>query len=218
MLLVIADPDPSFRAQLRAAIGEAHGVSAVIEAGTLQDLMRAVPEAGAGYLILSHELPGFRRGAVESLRRRAPSLGMIVLGDDNPDMLRAVLGEGAWGYVRRSDALEQCATALGTLRHGGVHIPPLLGLRKKHERLPSSAGPLPPGFFREEVERNLTPRQREILAMIRDGKGNADIARTLGVTVGTVKIHVTAIFKILGVRNRVQARVAAEYLALSKPL
>ena len=56
---------------------------------------------------------------------------------------------------------------------------------------------------------NLTPRQREVLAHLRAGKSNKQIAHELGLTEGTVKVHVTAILRLLGVRNRTQAALTA---------
>ena len=58
----------------------------------------------------------------------------------------------------------------------------------------------------------LTPRQREVLEGLRDGKSNKQIAQELGLTEGTVKVHVTAILRQLGVRNRTQAAITANGL------
>ena len=58
------------------------------------------------------------------------------------------------------------------------------------------------------LENLLTQRQREVLERLRQGKSNKQIAHELGLSEGTVKIHMTAIFKSLGVRNRTQAAMA----------
>lgn len=60
----------------------------------------------------------------------------------------------------------------------------------------------------------LTGRQKHVLGMLAQGKSNAQIGRALNLTVGTVKIHVTAIFKTLGVKNRTQAAIVAAQLGL----
>ena len=60
----------------------------------------------------------------------------------------------------------------------------------------------------------LTPRQREILALVASGLSSPDVAAQLGITPGTVKTHLTAIYKAIGVRNRVQAtRYYLDHLA-----
>lgn len=72
-------------------------------------------------------------------------------------------------------------------------------------------GTLPASMVAQATAASITPRQREILTMIRDGYNNEEIARALNLTVGTVKIHITAIFKALGVKNRTQAMMMAPY-------
>jgi DNA-binding CsgD family transcriptional regulator len=60
----------------------------------------------------------------------------------------------------------------------------------------------------------LTPRQREILALVASGLSSPDVARELGITAGTVKTHLTTIYRVIGVRNRVQAaRYYLDHLA-----
>ena len=61
---------------------------------------------------------------------------------------------------------------------------------------------------------NLTQRQRDVLNCLREGKSNKQIAYELGLSEGTVKIHVTAIFKSLNVKNRTQAVISASRYAM----
>lgn len=77
-------------------------------------------------------------------------------------------------------------------------------------RVATSAGPVAPGELRPEGVGELSPRQREVLALLCDGLDNAAIAARLGLTVGTVKIHLTSVYKALGAGNRTQAKVAVE--------
>ncbi|HSW51126.1 MAG TPA: response regulator transcription factor, partial [Bryobacteraceae bacterium] len=63
----------------------------------------------------------------------------------------------------------------------------------------------------------LTPRQREVLTLLGQGKSNKEIARVLQLAEGTVKLHVTAILKALNVNNRTRAVVAASQLGLTTP-
>ena len=60
----------------------------------------------------------------------------------------------------------------------------------------------------------LTPRQRDVLAMLRQGKSNKEIARDLDLAEITVKLHVTAILRALGVENRTQAAIVAAKIGL----
>lgn len=67
----------------------------------------------------------------------------------------------------------------------------------------------PPGDDGEQLKQVLTPRQRDVLAMLRQGKSNKEIARDLDLAEITVKLHVTAILRALGVENRTQAAILA---------
>jgi DNA-binding NarL/FixJ family response regulator len=76
------------------------------------------------------------------------------------------------------------------------------------------ASPEPPERYREPEDRHrgsrrLSPRQREVLTALCAGKPNKQIAHELGLSEGTVKIHMTAVFKSFGVRNRTQAVIVA---------
>lgn len=213
MYLLIADSNKTTRSRLREIVSRWPWVSDVSEAESEATLGDVEPD----FLILDADLPGIGPGGIAGLRRDWPHMAVIVIGPDDPDRLRTLLAEGASGYLRRSEAEQSLRAAVLTVQAGGVHIPPLAALRPVEETLMTSAGPVPAGFFRENAVQYLTRRQCEVLAMIRDDWSNTDIAEVLGVTVGTVKIHITAIFKALGVRNRVQARIAAERIELPDP-
>lgn len=213
MLFLIADSNKYFRTRLREIVSKWGWVTGVAEA----DSFSAVEQVQADCIVLDAGLPDLNPGDIAAFRQAWPGVVVIVIGPDDPEVLRSVLGEGAVGYLRRSEAEQSLRAAVLTVRSGGIHIPPLAGLRPVMETLMTSAGPVPAGFFRENAVQYLTRRQCEVLAMIRDDWTNTEIAEALGVTIGTVKIHITAIFKALGVRNRVQAKVAAERLDLPAP-
>ena len=67
--------------------------------------------------------------------------------------------------------------------------------------------------YRQREQRRLTPRQDEVLSLLRRGLSNKEIARTLNVAESTVKFHCIAIFRQLGVSNRTQAAIRAEEMA-----
>lgn len=75
---------------------------------------------------------------------------------------------------------------------------------------------LSPAQTAKEKARNLSPRQIDVLRLISQGKSNKQIAYELGLTEGTVKLHVTAILKILNVYNRTGAVVEATHLGVIK--
>ena len=103
-------------------------------------------------------------------------------------------------------------------RSGGVYIPPELLNRKLPDEFNEfrQAVELPEGKAVEENIKSLTPRQIDVLRCISQGMSNKQIAYALGLTEGTVKLHVTAILKILNVYNRTGAVVEASRLGLIK--
>ncbi|MFM2044125.1 MAG: hypothetical protein RLY86_2701 [Pseudomonadota bacterium] len=213
MRLLLADTDAAFRGRLRPLLKRVSGLRHCDEFDDFDALAADKPSSGeATILILSESLAGLPRGGVAQLAQAQPDRPVVVIGPDEPERLRAVFREGARGFVRRTQVVDELPQAIATVMDGGIYIPPLLGMRPSAEPLMTQAGPIPVGFFREDGAQQLTPRQREVLSMIRSDWDNKEIADALGVTIGTVKIHITAIFKALGVRNRTQARVAAECL------
>jgi len=117
---------------------------------------------------------------------------------DLPDV-RAALALGALGYVAKSANASTLAAAIRLVLSGEVYVPPFMAQAAAEAHTTPGAADA------------LTARQQAVLALIRDGVSNKEIAYRLGVTEGTVKAHLTAIFRLLGVTNRSEAaRVARD--------
>lgn len=83
---------------------------------------------------------------------------------------------------------------------------PTCGQPLAHDQMLNTAlGSVPATALRPQGSVQVTPRQRQILALMKAGLSNREIGQRLDITEGTVKIQITAIFKTLGVRNRTQA-------------
>ncbi|MDG5493476.1 response regulator transcription factor [Niveispirillum sp. BGYR6] len=216
MRILLIDHEAGFCQRVRQIARRAGVTDRVDE---VADLAEARALAGlqpdAHVVVLSMTMVS--RGAIRDFVAVCPALPLIAVGGNDPERMRAALGEGARAYVRRTDVDAELANALQVVADGGIFVPPVVAMRPGGEPLMTVAGPVPAGFFREDAGKQLTPRQREILVMIRQGRSNIEIAEALDLTVGTVKIHITAIFKALGVRNRTQAMVAADWLNLNPP-
>jgi DNA-binding NarL/FixJ family response regulator len=112
---------------------------------------------------------------------------------------------------------------LGALRlvfAGGIYVPRQALAAGGHETLaqPASVQPdataVPP---RMAADLGLTPRQADVLALLLQGKPNKLISRELNLSEGTVKVHLAAVFKALGVSSRTQVVIAASRLGLRLP-
>lgn len=142
---------------------------------------------------LAHPLEGFRR-----LRARRPLLAMLLVsGDEDAQLARMALHEGAAGFVLKSSDTSVLANALRLVLDGGCYVPPNL----------VRAGALSTGPLE-----TMTPRQRDVLRQLINGKSNKEIARSLGMSEPTVKAHLVNIFRTLGARNRSQAVLAGSRL------
>jgi two-component system nitrate/nitrite response regulator NarL len=122
---------------------------------------------------------------------------MVVSSSEAPADVRAALALGALGYVAKTANASTLAAAIRMVLSGEVYVPPFMARANDGEPAPAAAGAL-------------TARQQAVLALIRQGASNKEIADELGVTEGTVKVHLTTIYRVLGVANRAEARRQAE--------
>lgn len=139
--------------------------------------------------------------ALTRLQREHPDLPVVVMsGEDEAGLVREALQRGALGYVPKSSRPDVILHALRLVLSGGTYVPrEIMGGDGG-----SPAGPGPAGL----ASLGLTPRQAEVLPLLLAGKSNKQICRELGMAEGTVKSHIAAIFKALGVTTRMQALVA----------
>jgi two-component system, NarL family, nitrate/nitrite response regulator NarL len=135
------------------------------------------------------------------LSTAAPEIPILVTADcDDPESARAILRGGARGFLPTSLGLKVLMGALERVRTGGTYVPLALT-----EPSPARAG----DRAQHTPWRELTRRQRDVLALISEGKSNKLIADALTMTESTVKAHVKQIIKRLHVANRTQAALLA---------
>ena len=172
----------------------------VLEAGTGHEALGLIARhPDLDLVLLDIKLPdidGF--AAMQRFLDAQPTLPMIVLSasEDLEDMTTALDG-GAMGYIPKSTSATVMLSAIKLVLSGGVYVPPEM---LRNHMLRTSNGDANP----------LTDRQREVLDLLCQGKSNKAIGKVLGLSVPTVKTHVSAIFKALKVKNRAQALVAAK--------
>ncbi len=154
-------------------------------------------------ILLDLMLPGTSGMALLGvLRKRYPTIPVVILSalDDTETVMRG-LRQGASGFVPKSSSTEAMMEALREVLAGEVYLPP---------RLREAAARTGGGRSKSVADRyGLTPGQMRVLELLTEGKTNRQIAELLSVTEGTVKIHVSAIFKAMNVSNRSQALLLA---------
>jgi DNA-binding NarL/FixJ family response regulator len=205
MRVLIADDHPMVRDALARTVRELDVHADVREMGDLRTLMEVARETPADLALVDLNMPGMDGLAgLRRLREAEPTLPVVVAsGQEDVATIRAVLAAGAMGFIPKSERPEVLLGALRLVRAGGVYVPPRL-LDAVHAAPPSSAA----------KAGALTPRQLDVLRCLLRGEPNKLIARELGLTEGTVKIHIAAILRVLEARNRTEAVVRARELGL----
>ena len=220
--LLVVDDHPLFREALASAVRLAFPGAGVDEADTLAQAACRLAQAPAVDLVLLdlalQGVSGF--DGLVALRARFPRVPILVVsGLEDPRLMREAIGYGAAGFVPKAVDRAALTRAIGAVMRGELVLPP----DGTHASLPapsrtrgSEAASNPPIASRlaapgpgtktplaERVAR-LTPQQRRVLAMIRQGRLNKQIAHALGVGGSTVKAHVSEILRKLEVISRTQ--------------
>ena len=209
MRVLIADDHPLVRDALARTVRELDAHADVQQAGDFEALLRLALAAPADLALLDLNMPGMNGSAgLRRLRDRLPTLPVVVAsGQDDAATIRAVLAAGAAGFIPKSERTEVLLNALRLVLAGGVYVPP--------RGLEDAAVVEPAALAAAAV---LTPRQRDVLRALSRGQPNKLIARELGLTEGTVKIHIAAILRALQARNRTEAVVRAREIGLDSGL
>jgi DNA-binding NarL/FixJ family response regulator len=214
MKILIGDPHELFRAGLRLLLEPLREGMSFGEAGTFDGLVDQCRDGERHDLILMDlRLPGWPGfEGLRAVRALQPDTPLVVVSaSEAVGDMRQVLEQGARGFIPKSSNSTVLRGALDIVLSGGVYVPPMA-----FRASPEPPGREPEGEHHREPEgeprgsRGLSKRQREVLAALCTGKPNKLIAHELGLSEGTVKIHVTAIFQSFGVRNRTQAVIAAQ--------
>ena len=207
MKILIVDDHALFREGLRYVLNELDENVIIIEAPSFDQAMHHVTEnPDLDLVLLDLNIPGKDGFAtLDTLSKKYPALPVVILSasTQRSDIQRA-LDSGAVGYIPKDTTSKVVLTALRLVFSGGIYAPPDITQQKSTDEsmdIRNSAA--------------LTPRQIEVLALLAKGYSNKEIAQKINVTAATVKMHVTSIFRSLGVSNRTQAAMVAEKLGLN---
>jgi DNA-binding NarL/FixJ family response regulator len=159
--------------------------------------------------------------AVKCIMEASPKALVLVLSDrDDPATALAALNAGAHGFISRRSPTRVLVEALRLVLAGGVYIPPqalrAVAAPSRTPTAPTSNPEVPADAPHKAL--GLTPRQLDVLALLVQGKPNKLICRALDLREGTIKTHVSAIYRALGVANRTEAVYAMNRLGVPLPV
>jgi DNA-binding NarL/FixJ family response regulator len=214
--VLVVDDHPLICEALRQVLKALDKGIELREAGSGRDALAEADKSDRlDLVLLDLALPdadGF--DVLRELRERHPSFPVVVLSaSERAEVVMRALDAGAMGFIPKTSPNEVLLGALRLVLSGGVYLPADV-LRQAPG---ASRDPWPPAAETSYRAIGLTERQAQVLALMVQGKPNKLICRGLDLAEGTVKIHVTAILKALGVANRTQAVIAVGKLGLRLP-
>lgn len=219
MKILIIDDHPLIREALRHVLAELDEGIVLMEARSCAEALTVTDEnPDLALLLLDLGLPdvdGFE--ALGMLRERHSAIPVVVLSaSEQPEVVMRAIDAGAMGFIPKTSSTHLLLSALRFVLAGGVYLP--VEILRQRKQGPANAPALADtGKLSATVsprDLGLTSRQAQVLSLVLQGKPNKLICRELDVAEGTVKIHVAAILRALGVDNRTQAVIEVGRLGM----
>lgn len=201
---LIAESHTLMRHALVALLREARPEWTCDDVDGLDELHARIAERSPTLALIDLRLCGL--DGLRQLRLAFPHTTFVVLSDqDDRTAILACLEAGAQGYILKSTNPEQFVRALETILTGGLYAPASLSGMPIHPPMTS---------YRSELQlspvlSHLTERQRHVFELLAEGCATKTIARRLDLAVGTVKVHLAAIYRTLGASSRLEALAKA---------
>lgn len=193
MRCLVVDDHPVYRDGLSALLAQIFEGAEVLQAADAAAAFELLAQdEEIDLILLDLAIPGLDgRAALPLLRARFPALPVVVVSaTDDPGAAAGCIAQGASGFIAKSVRREALAAALQAVVGGGVVLSAPAG-----RATPRTQG--------------LTPRELEVLQRLGAGESNKAIARQLRISEATVRVHLTAVFRELGVASRTQALLEA---------
>lgn len=209
MKALLADDHPLMREGVRQVLTQLVPRTNILDAHDYPSLFaQSALHTDLDLALVDLNMPGFVGiQGIAQYRSRFPDIPLVVLSaSESQDDIRKVLGAGALGFIPKSAPTSTMLWALRQVLDGHIYFP----------RGPTPAGigaaPSAPVDLPGLQHGTLTTRQFEVAQLLARGCTNKAIAEMLSMSEATVKVHIAAIFRALGVSNRTEAVLAIQRL------
>ncbi len=212
MSILLADALSRFRAALRQAVEVSFHDARIQDADSLASLEKiGDDQVPFDLILLDLHMPGTHGfSGLVYLREQYRKVPVVVISaTEDVDVIQRAIHFGADGFIPKSASVDTMTDAMRKIMDGERWLP-----EKARRAMPPT---LPDHSAMSERITSLTPQQFRVMGMLMEGMQNKVIAYELDVSEATVKAHMTAIFRKLGVRNRTQAVLALKDLAIEPP-
>jgi DNA-binding NarL/FixJ family response regulator len=194
--IVLVDDHRLVRAGIRALLQQMDGIEVIGEAADGREGVEVTERLRPDVVLMDISMKGLNGiDATAQLRRRNAEVKIIMLSmHAAEEQVARALHAGANGYVVKDGAIEELETAIETALRGEIYLSPMLSRSVVERLLRTAAGTPSPLSL-------LTPRQKEILQLIAEGRSTKEIAHLLSLSIKTVETHRAQLMQRVGIRD-----------------
>lgn len=198
--VAIVEDDEQIRESLAALLRGTFGYTCTLACQTAEEAIDKIPVDGADVVVMDLRLPGMSGfDCIRALRAQVPDIAIMVLTSfTDPDDLFRAIRSGASGYFAKPHHPSKILDAITEIHNGGAPMTPGLARRVLATMQDPPGTPEP---------KALSERERQVLRLAASGRAQADIAKALGISYGTVRTHFRNIFTKLQVHNVTEALI-----------
>ena len=202
--IVIADDHALVRGGLELVVKMAVPNSDIFQTKSFDETLKVLSdEPSIDLLLLDLMMPGMdSEKSIKNITNNYPGVPIVIVSvKEDFDSIHMAISSGASGYIPKTSLPEVTISAINLVLSGGVYIPPHV----LNSKIDTAKEQLVDQSNTSNSTKILSKRQEEVLNLIKIGKSNQSIATELNLTIPTIKMHVSAIFKKLDVKNRTEA-------------